>query len=370
MGLHRLRHGEHDVLRVRVHALDELLVVEVRVVALVAVVAAQQADLLLRQPEAERGEDSARLTSRHIAAVRLVEVGEDGLDQHALLPHDGAHLVLDGRDQVHLRGAQHVLVPPRRRRRGRVRHGDRHRGIPLQARRREGLVHVLAEGLVDEHAVVARVHADEHLEVRPVDVLAQVHDRQDRLHLAGGADALAQRVEVLELLPQAHPLLHDPGPELLQHGELAVAPLRVVRLQVERAGGEGRRRVVHHVRDVVVERDEVDVALLVVVLRADVVALAEDLDVLLRHLLFEGESADELHLRDLASPAGVLPRRRRDGRPVEVGVAGLDHHAARLAERGEAVQHMLEVLLRLLVLEGLGHEGAGHGAPGRGHPRH
>mmetsp|Transcript_33834 Transcript_33834/g.89694 ORF Transcript_33834/g.89694 Transcript_33834/m.89694 type:complete len:473 (-) Transcript_33834:37-1455(-) len=338
-------------------------------VALVAVVAAEHADFLIGEAEAQRREDAAGLGPRHVATLGGVEVLEVGRDEHALLPHDRADLVLDGGDEVRLVGAQRHPVSPGGRGRRRVRHGDAHHRGPLQTRHREGRVDVLDKGLVLEHAVIPGVLCHERLEVALVDVLAKVHDREDGLHLSHSADALAQSVEVLEVLLQAATLLDDPGLNLVDHIQLGVAPVRVVRLQVEGAGGEGRRRSGHHLRDVVVHGDEVDVTLVLVISHGNIVPLAQELDLLLFHLLLEGEGPQELHLRALASPARILPGRRCCVRvAVSIHVDVLDRDAARLAEGGEAMEGVGELCLLLLVLKGLRPEGHRHRVAGRREP--
>mmetsp|Transcript_74905 Transcript_74905/g.195078 ORF Transcript_74905/g.195078 Transcript_74905/m.195078 type:complete len:370 (-) Transcript_74905:359-1468(-) len=294
-----LQHGRLYVARRGVDAREEALVVEVAMVAEVAIGVAQVADCLLVQVHVHDRDDPMELVARHVPPVCLVEVREHRLHLAAALAHERSNLELDPTGLGNLRRAQPHRVSASRGGVLGARHLQIGQRVQLQALPSEGFINLLDKCLIFEEAIVLQEHREQGLEVVPVDLLAQVQNREDGLDLPGRASPLAQSVEVLELLLKADALLDNLGLDSLDNADARVGPLRIVGPEVQGARREGLRGVRQHLRDLVVHGHEVHVTTLRSVL------VAQQLDVTVGHLLLEGEVALELLPRDLAAPPRV-----------------------------------------------------------------
>mmetsp|Transcript_30736 Transcript_30736/g.69041 ORF Transcript_30736/g.69041 Transcript_30736/m.69041 type:complete len:453 (+) Transcript_30736:67-1425(+) len=336
-----LLHGEALVFVGRVHGIVEVNVVEICVIAQVAVDAAEQADVNLVESELEAVHHSRKLVPRDVAPPGSVHVHECRLQEHTLGPHPLPDLVLHPADQIHpLRGHAH-LVPPGGQCAGRIWHASHRQGVLLEVWYGKGSIAVCDEVLVTEKTVIPHVGDAELLELGFVDILSKAHEGEDSLHLAASAVTLPQGVEVLEVLEEPSALLNDLCTNLLHRAQAMLAPLCVIGLQKQVAPRIRRHVMVHHRCDIVVERLEVHIPGL------SRVVLGQTLHILLRELLLERPEPDELTPGHLATTSRVHPGGRGDGRTVQVCIDVLHDHTACLAEGRNAVEQV--ICLRLLV---------------------
>mmetsp|Transcript_30204 Transcript_30204/g.95278 ORF Transcript_30204/g.95278 Transcript_30204/m.95278 type:complete len:482 (+) Transcript_30204:124-1569(+) len=354
----------------RIHALQEVCVIDIIVVAQVAVLGAEQTNLPLVQLETKHPEDPDEPAPRDVASVDPIHVLEHGLHEDATLDDAGPDLLLHGLDALCPVRGHRDPVPPARSGAHGIGHGGHRQRVGLQAGHSEALVDVRAEVLVAKEAIVPHICCRDGVKLKPVDLLRQVHHSENRLGLAHSADALSQGIKVLEVLVEPQALLHDLGLQLLHWVQALVGPFRLIGPQVEVAPGEGRRLVLHGLHDVVVQRHEVNVPHRGALRAAHAVVLGQHVELPLGELLFEGEVADELVLRDLPASPRVHSGRRGSRRAVEVREAVLQHYATGLAEHGHLVEQVHEPLLvGNRVALGFLQARAQHGTAGRGrHP--